>query len=129
MSVGQRAGARLGNSSGYIGIKIDGILYQAHRLAFLYVHGFLPATIDHINQSKVDNRIVNLRGCTRSQNAANSRTRKSKFGFRGVSKKNGKFQAKITHNYKSIYLGVHDTPEEASAAYEAKKAELFGEFA
>src|SRR3990167_3120706 len=63
-------------TQGYILIRVnnDGILYRAHRLAWLYVYGFWPpADIDHINGNRSDNRIVNLRSVTRSQNLQNMR--------------------------------------------------------
>lgn len=47
---------------GYINIKVNGISYQAHRLAWFYIHKKWPDDqIDHKNQIKSDNRIKNLR--------------------------------------------------------------------
>ena len=52
---------------GYILIGIDGCLYLAHRLAWLYVHGEFPEKdIDHRDQDKSNNRICNLRLATSS---------------------------------------------------------------
>ncbi len=42
--------------------------YQASRLAWFYVHGETPITIDHINEVKDDNRISNLRSVTHQEN-------------------------------------------------------------
>ena len=54
---------------GYRYIRIDGQLYAAHRLAWLYIHGRWPVDqIDHINGIRDDNRLVNLREATNGQN-------------------------------------------------------------
>src|SRR5438874_447160 len=69
-----RAGALAGAKSSlkskpYLRLRIDGQLYYAHRLAWLYVHGDLPEMIDHVSGDTLDNRMVNLRKATRQQNA------------------------------------------------------------
>ena len=57
VKVGDVAGSL--NGKGYIRIRVDGRLYFAHRLAWLYVHGEWPVDqVDHINGIKNDNRIV-----------------------------------------------------------------------
>ena len=63
------------NSSGYLRIMVDGVRYQAHRLAWIYVHGDIPNQmhIDHINRDRADNRICNLRLATNQQNRQNSK--------------------------------------------------------
>lgn len=66
------------NNKGYVRITIDGYIYAAHRLAWLFVHGEFPQGegepfIDHINGDKADNRIENLRV---SSTAANQRNMK-----------------------------------------------------
>ena len=74
------AGSEAGtwHSHGYRVINIDGVAYYAHRLAWLYVHGEHPAgEIDHINAIPADDRIANLRQCSRSENARNTRRRTS----------------------------------------------------
>jgi hypothetical protein len=59
---------------GYIKVAFDGKWVMAHRLAFRIVHGRWPiGEIDHINGNPSDNRIANLRECTRSQNVMNTR--------------------------------------------------------
>ena len=126
--LGKVAGAT--QSNGYVYIMIDDKSYLAHRLAFLYIYGVLPKFLDHINRAKDDNRIVNLRKCTHSQNLANSKHRKSSTGIRGVYHNgSGGFKSLVMHNGKPVYLGTFKTPEDASAAYQKKKIELFGEFA
>lgn len=70
---------------------------KAHRVAWAIYYGRWPhGEIDHINRDKTDNRIVNLRLCTRSENNANIQKRpKSSSSYYGVSwhKRFGKWNA------------------------------------
>jgi hypothetical protein len=51
---------------------LDRKLYSAARLAWLYVHGEWPKNqIDHINRVRDDDRLVNLRDVTRTENQNN----------------------------------------------------------
>ena len=119
-----------GITHGYVMIGTKYGLLYAHRLAWYITYGYLPIEIDHINHNKLDNRICNLRECTRSQNQANRLPYKN-HKYKGIcfEKRLGKYQAQIKHNYKLYYLGLFDTPEAAARAYNAKALELFGEFA
>lgn len=71
---------------GYIMIGVDRRSYQAHRLAWLYTHGYFPEqTIDHINRDPSDNRLKNLREASMSCNIKNSKVGKNnKSGVKGV---------------------------------------------
>ena len=44
-----------------------------HQIIFKMFHGFIPLEIDHIDRNVVNNKIENLRQCTRSENLANRR--------------------------------------------------------
>jgi hypothetical protein len=127
-------GTTAGNTDrlGYINITIDRIRYKAHRLAWMYFYGAFPDEfIDHINCKPSDNRIVNLRAATKSQNEANTRIRSTNTsGHKGVYlNKNKKWQAYITIQGRSVYLGSFDKKEEASKAYLSMASKIHGSFA
>lgn len=127
--VGRVAGW-INHTTGHRDMQIEGRRHQASRLAWLYMTGTAPEhEIDHINGDPLDDRFVNLREATRSQNEANTRG-KSRLGRpKGVQSNHKRWMATITVNYKCQYLGTFDTPEEAHAAYIAAAQDAFGEFA
>ena len=43
--------------------------------------------------------------------------------------KNGKYMARIMVNYKEIYLGCYNMPEEAYKVYKKAEEKYFGEYA
>lgn len=56
VKAGQEAGYLL--KTGYVGIRIGGKEYKAHRVAWLHYHGEWPVgDIDHIDHDKTNNRI------------------------------------------------------------------------
>lgn len=108
---------------GYRVIRIDGVLYKAHRLAWLYTYGEWPTKgLDHKNQVKDDNRIANLREATQSENMHNVPLRAgNKSGVSGVvwrSDRN-KWNARIKVGYKTFNLGLYT---DMADAIEARKA-------
>lgn len=112
---------------GYKSFCVDGRHYQAHRLAWLYVHGAWPEQfIDHINGDRTDNRIANLRVVTRAENAQNRRTasKHSKTRLLGVTPNWNKFMSRICVGGVDHYLGLFDTAEEAHKAYLDAKRRL-----
>ena len=116
---------------GYPMVGLHRAVLPAHRLIFLMVTGRWPATFDHINCAKADNRWCNLREATHSQNMSNKRTNASnKSGAKGVSvdSRSGRARADICVNGKRKNLGYFDTVEEAKSTYDAKARELHGEF-
>lgn len=128
---GRQAGRPAGSRTQvYPRIKIGFQTFLSHRLAWFYVYGEWPEEIDHINGDPRDNRLCNLRACTRAQNSRNQRaTSRSKSGVRGVSKKFRRWQVQITHDGMERYVGSYETLEEARSAYYAAAIELHGEFA
>jgi len=116
-------------NEGYLLIKIDGVKYRAHRLAYLYVKGYLPDVVDHKDGIGLHNWWDNLRECTVQQNNMNHGKTINKSGLPcGVRFMRDKYQARLICDEKTHYLGVYETPEEAESVYLEKRKELFGEF-
>lgn len=119
-------------SSGYRVIAIKRKLIPAHRLAFLYMTGSIPEFVDHINMIKLDNRWVNLRPATKSENNRNQKLRKdNKSGVKGVkwNKANKKWQVQITVNGHRMHLGLWDDLEAAELVSILAREKYHGEFA
>lgn len=120
-----KAGAVAKNKCrGYFRIKIDGKGYYAHRLAFLYVLGWMPEQTDHINHNPLDNRWINLRPANNKTNGKNmSRSIRNKSGCTGVRLRDwGKWEVRIHDEGKDISLGCFAVFGDAVAA--RKAAEL-----
>lgn len=114
------------NGKGYLQIRLDTVLYKAHRLAWLYMTGTFPAyLIDHIDGVKSNNRWRNLREATKALNGQNRRVahKNNESGFLGVSKRcEGQYRASINNGGVKWNIGTFKTPEDAHAAYvEAKR--------
>ena len=119
--VGSKAGAP--NTKGYVSIKIDGLQYKAHRLAWFFVHEQDPGVseIDHADLNKGNNRIDNLRLANRKQNNENIPIPENNTsGIRGVSyqKLDKLWTAYIYHNKKRIHLGCF---KEMACAVEVRR--------
>jgi hypothetical protein len=120
------------HKNGYVNIKIDGLMYRSHRIAWIYIHGNLPNNeIDHINGIKNDNRIINLRQANHSENQKNCEKYKTnKSGFKGVSwdKSSNKWTAQAQLNGKKYNLGRFVMVEQAAEAYKDFAIKHHGDF-
>ena len=128
--IGTIAGTK--HSTGYIAIHVNGTIFYAHRLAWLYMTGDWPKKyIDHINRDRADNRFENLREADTAQNNINSDpSRANVSGYTGVCWiiRRERWLAQIKVNGKQICLGYHHTKEDAIAARKAGERKYFGEF-
>lgn len=126
---GRIAGCR--NGRGYWRIAINKRTYFAHRLIWLYHYGYMPETIDHINNNPSDNRLENLRAATITENRWNSRRLKdTTTNAKGVYKRSDKsYEAHICTNYKRVYLGRFVCKSDAIAAVVAARKALHKTFA
>lgn len=117
------------DSNDRLRLRLRGRAYRAYRVAWFLMTGDQPPPlIDHADRNTLNNSWSNLRSATISQNAANIASRRK--GLKGVTLlPHGKYQAQIKKHGVGFYLGSFDTEAEANAAYAAKAAELFGEFA
>ena len=132
-----KGGRKIGNiaghilPSGYCQVNICGERHSAHRLIYLMHHKYLPDYVDHANRNPRDNRIVNLRACTKSQNCQNQKiNRQNKSGNKGVFwwHKRNRWIAYIDANNVRINLGYFLTKEGAVAARHAAETQYHGEF-
>ena len=130
---GKKAGTV--NDKGYSVIEYKNKAYRSHRVAFLYMLGFVPKCgVDHIDGNTSNNKWSNLRECNQSQNGANSKKPKNNTSeYKGVSftkdKKVRPWRAAIRVNKKAIHGGYFETKNEAAVAYNAMAIKYYGEFA
>lgn len=86
--------------------------------------------VDHINHDGLDNRTVNLRLATKTQNRRNRvKQRNSNSRFKGVHKIDNGWIARIGGKANRIYLGYFSSEIDAAMAYNEAALRLFGEFA
>ena len=113
---------------GYTHIRIDGVVYQAHRLAFLYVMGYLPTNlVDHRNNIRSDNRWENLREATYSQNRMNCKSY-NKFRVKGVGFYIGKYRVRLKESGRYRVFGYYPTLEEATLVSLREQKRIHGEW-
>lgn len=114
------------DEEGYLRIGINYKLYKAHKIIYMYMMGFFPIEVDHINKNRSDNRWINLRACTNKSgdNSQNRTKQNNKTSiYMGVSyhKRAKKWQANIKINGKNMHLGYFNTELEAKNAYDEAK--------
>jgi hypothetical protein len=130
--VGKEAGGpRAGHCKDYWVIKIGGVAYKRAQIILFVATGEWPSDcVDHINGNSTDDRAVNLRHATPTQNAWNHRSRAKQSSLpMGVRRTRlGRFQARIGYKKRQISVGVFDTVAEAQSAYINKRKELFNDF-
>jgi hypothetical protein len=91
---------------------------KGHQFAWYCEYREIVPIIDHINQIKDDNRIINLRSVTKQENAFNRKDIRGYYFREDCSS----YCASIKVDGVSIKLGYFKTPEEARKSYlEAKK--------
>ena len=118
----QQAGTEAGciNSRGYLQISTNKKIYLAHRLAWLYVYGYMPENyLDHIDRDPNNNRIENLREVSHSCNLRNCDNRADNTsGVKGVRwvRPIGKWVATITADQRRIWLGQYADYADAACA-------------
>jgi hypothetical protein len=119
------------------------ILYAARRITvngksgILYMHReilkpSLGLIVDHANRDTLDNRRSNIRTCTRSNNACNTRLHQhNTSGYRGVSWHSivKKWDASIIAKGKKYFLGYFNIKEDAARAYNKAALKYHGRFA
>lgn len=86
---------------------------------------------DHIDHDKLNNRKINLRICTPTENARNIISKTGSSKFKGVSwrKEEKKWRSSIIVNGKTKHLGYFHKEEDAAKEYDKAALEIFREFA
>tara|TARA_R110000782_G_C14545664_1_gene384350 strand:- start:38 stop:499 length:462 start_codon:yes stop_codon:yes gene_type:complete len=110
------------NYKGYLRLQLNNKKkqknYFIHRLvafAFLNLDLENPVqVIDHQDRDKLNNNLSNLRIVTQQQNQFNRNAK-------GYSRHRGKWQSQIKLDGKKIHLGLFETEEDASKAYQDAK--------
>ena len=100
------------DSQGYKRLQVERKSIRQHRVAWYLAYGYWPKEVDHINGDKSDNRLNNLRECTRSTNMLNRPAQSNnKLGVKNVwwHKQAEKYALTI----KGKHIGLFDTVEEA----------------
>ena len=109
------------HSAGYTTIRVGKIDYLTQRMCFMYMLGYLPDQVDHINHIRNDNRWINLREVNNKINHQNeSISSNNTTGVLGVAihKPTNRYRAYIMVDKKQIHLGLFDTLEEAKLSRE-----------
>jgi len=113
VKVGHPAGT-FDKRTGYHRVRVDSKFQKAHRVIFLYHHGYLPDFVDHIDGNKTNNRIENLRGSTFSQNCMNQKiSTRNTSGIKGVMwhKRDKKWFVQLRVNSKCHSFGYYEDKE------------------
>ena len=116
---------------GYGSFWLDGRMQAAHRVSYELYAGPIPAgaEIDHTCHNTVCVNPGHLRPATRKQNKENfSRPpATNKSGVLGVSwsRRAGKWCGHVKHRGKTVYCGSFESIDDAAAAVDAKRRELF----
>ena len=133
ISVGATAGciSQMNRNHHYVKIRLRGIQYLAHRLAWLYMTGEWPEKwIDHIDGNGTNNEWSNLRKTDHITNQWNARRyKKHQTGLKGVHRHLDRYRSSLFVEGQHLHLGIFDTPEEAHAAYCDAARKHRGEFA
>lgn len=107
----------------------NGKMILMHRLILGAPRGM---DVDHIDQDGLNNRRLNIRVCSRSENCRNVGLRSdNKSGQKGVSlcKETSRWQAEIQANGSRTFLGYFDDVDEAASAYAEACRVIHGSFA
>lgn len=115
----------------YLKVTINKVPYKIHRLVFLMHHGYMPEFIDHIDGNPLNNKIENLRACTKQENNRNQKiTKRNTSGYKNVTWNNvaKKWQVgfMLNNNYK--YIGTFKDIELADLVAQEARLKYFKQF-
>jgi hypothetical protein len=120
------------------GYAFTSVMLADGKRAKLYLHRLLlgltdpDVHADHENGNGLDNRRVNIRCASQTENNWNQGlSSRNSSGYKGVSlfKRNGSYRASIAANGKRMHLGYYTTAEAAARAYDLAAIEMHGKYA
>lgn len=120
---------------GYEMVRIDGVAYQSHRIAYALAHGKDPGDlhVDHRDGARNRNHGGNLRRATNAENIRHRtrRNRNNTSGVHGVYWHSGagKWAASIRVDRRTLHLGLFTDLAVAAKARRAAERKHFGRFA
>lgn len=120
---GQPAGyaSMEGSITGYTQVRLDGVLYQAHRIIYKMLYNEEPENIDHIDRDKSNNKAENLRAVSPRGNSENS----SKISHTGATHCGG-FRVRVRYKIKTYHIGVYKTLFFAKKVYSLFQEKVVG---
>jgi len=129
--------ANFGNKR-YLRVYVDNKPYSLHRMIYLWNHGHLPKTLDHIDGNRANNKIENLREATQQQNCLNRKHHSnSKSPYKNVYLQSPIKNAEWKRNWvvrvnvggKSKYIGSFEDLELADLVATEARDKFHGAFA
>lgn len=130
--VGKEAGhiKQHGNKNYWV-VKVNGLAYLRGHLIYAVAYNRWPLPyLDHKDGDSTNDKFSNLRIATSLQNAQNRKIGDpGKTLPMGVREMNGRYQARIVVNKKTLYLGCFSLPEQAASAYAKAREHHFGAWA
>lgn len=117
-----------GRATAYAKRSLKGILM--HREIMTH-HGHTFEFVDHANHNGLDNRKLNLRACSASENGANRLKTAGSSRYKGVhfEHQTKRWRPEVRCDGKRLRGPRFDSELEAAAWYDEKAWELFGDFA
>lgn len=118
------------NPRGYGQVSWSGRAVLTHRIAWELKNGVIPdgMQLDHACWNHACGNVDHLRVVTNKENNENRSPKiRNRTGFRGITfhVNEGKWSARVTHNYITHYVGFFDGLEDAVVAVMDKRAKLF----
>jgi hypothetical protein len=123
--------ANFGNKR-YSRVCIDKKPYSLHRMIYLWHHGYLPKTLDHIDGDRANNKIENLREATQQQNCLNRKHHSnSKSPYKNVywHQSMNKWTVVMQVDGNRKQLGYYDDVERADLVAMEARNKFQGQFA
>lgn len=122
----------------YERVSVDGKIQALHRMIYLWNHGHLPKTLDHIDGDRANNKIENLREATQQQNCLNRKHHSnSKSPYKNVYLQSPTKNAEWKRNWvvsimvagKRKYIGSFEDLELADLVATEARDKFHGQFA